>query len=194
MPFSRNVFKKPSTWLRMSIVILSAVAAILLGLAYPLTGAGANWVFYADGITQVCVAITFIAAGWSITWSVVALGLAFFGINWHPGVDITLDFIGLGVDVGFAANLMAWIAYVIDTNYLCDEGYPGGYGYKKGCEQGKQLGGYVYSSGALLLLAGCCHLALFVMACKATHVRLAEEKRQALERRGDKARETSDDV
>lgn len=71
------------------------------------------------------------------------------------GVEIGLDFLGLGFNWGFAGALISWCVYMNHTASICDEDH-GQYQqkYDKLCRQGKTLDGLEYSSGAFLLLIG----------------------------------------
>ncbi|KAK3050102.1 hypothetical protein LTR09_008757 [Extremus antarcticus] len=172
-----SALTRPTTILRFTILLFSIVTIILLGLAYRLTGPAADWEFYGDGPGRAFPAMCFAAVAWSIIWSATAVGMTLGHVDYHPGVEIGLDFLGLGFNWGFAGALISWCVYMNHTASICDEDH-GRYQqkYDKLCRQGKTLDGLEYSSGAFLLLIGCCHLIIFIEACRAAHNRRIQSK------------------
>lgn len=47
-------------------------------------------------------------AGWSFLWTTISLSINFCGKAYHPGVDIAMEFIGLGLAVGTNWLLIWW--------------------------------------------------------------------------------------
>lgn len=166
-----NLPRKPTMIIRVTILILNIIVAALLGVAYALAYDGANGWFYADGLGPSLIGICWTAVSsrqfyiyslrcltwqkvaWSILWPGIALGLAIFHVQYHPGVDIGLDLFGIGLSWGFAIQLIVWTKDADWTRDWCESeyGYPG---ETRFCKPARRLDGLEYSSGALLLLAG----------------------------------------
>ena len=66
MAVQQRRFRQAAAVLRILIILMSAITVILLGLAFRLSGATADWEFYADGLGPVYVCMAFAAVSFPL--------------------------------------------------------------------------------------------------------------------------------
>lgn len=81
-------------------------------------------------------------------WESIALGINIKKLKFHPGVDVFFETISLGANWGYGPIMIWWNAYYNYTDMYC-EFYP-----NTKCNWYKAMDGFMYGSGALLILAG----------------------------------------
>lgn len=86
-----------------------------------------------------------------MVWEPIALGLTFGKVNFHPAIDIGFETFAWGLCLGYGPAMIAWNSYYNYTSIMCQK-YPNGPSPE--CPWYKAMDGYMYGSGALLLLCG----------------------------------------
>ena len=121
----------------------------------------------------------------------ISLAIRFFREPYHPGIDITFEFLSFGLVLGMIAPFLGWVANNPGgyEDFLCSKDPPEDYCTRKRATRlwafeligGIPLG---FSGWALVLYAKALtdwcrlmHLLLFVKACRETHLRRLNTKR-----------------
>lgn len=158
--------------------ILSLAILIMLTALLSIVNMDSTW-FYADGMGVVNVLVPLGAVNlplllntrnrtppnlskqncWSILWNTISLCLTLFLGWYHPGADIAMDFVTMGMNFGMGGMLIAWVAplpsnYYSTADALCEkDNYYDTYD-AQACSDSKTVDGVEWTAGVLLLIVG----------------------------------------